>query len=355
MRFRPTGVARVRIAVRADARRREPRRHRRDDGVRAAEPRLPRLVTDPLLRARNSLSLQRLRHEVERRAEAPVTSRLTEAFEKTRTISAIRARGRYVSPWRRRKNRCPPPTRSPAPTPPEELYRYEGAPVPFPKNEGHFLLRFWRSAVGKKWVMALSGIVLLGYVLAHMVGNLKVFLGETHLNEYARVAARPRRAGVPPHASCCGRMRIVLIAAFVFHIVAAYQLTRMNQKARPVKYQSPRDYVGGQLRLTHDALDRRDRRPVRDLPPARPHVGLGQPRLRARRRRTTTSSTASNGCRSRSSTSSRWSRSASTSSTAPGHVPEPRHQQPAVQRLAARTSRSGSRVVILSATSACRC
>jgi succinate dehydrogenase / fumarate reductase cytochrome b subunit len=123
-----------------------------------------------------------------------------------------------------------------------ELYRYEGAPIPFPKNEGHFLVRFWRSAVGKKWVMALSGIVLLGYVLAHMVGNLKVFLGESHLNEYAEWL---RDLGEPvfPRSVVLWGMRVVLALAFVFHIVAAYQLTRMNQKARPVKYQSPRDYA----------------------------------------------------------------------------------------------------------------
>ncbi len=64
------------------------------------------------------------------------------------------------------------------------LARYTGPPVPLPRPEGHFLRRFWHSAVGKKWVMALSGIVLLGYVLAHMVGNLKVFLGKDHINDY---------------------------------------------------------------------------------------------------------------------------------------------------------------------------
>jgi succinate dehydrogenase / fumarate reductase, cytochrome b subunit len=122
------------------------------------------------------------------------------------------------------------------------LYRYEGAPVPYPKNQGHFLLRFWRSAVGKKWVMAVSGIALLGYVLAHMVGNLKVFLGEEHLNHYAEWL---RDLGEPvlPHSVVLWGMRIGLTLAFVFHIVAAAQLTRMNHQARPVKYQSKRDYV----------------------------------------------------------------------------------------------------------------
>ncbi len=122
------------------------------------------------------------------------------------------------------------------------LARYTGPPIPEPRSHGHFLLRFWRSAVGKKWVMALSGIILLGYVLAHMVGNLKVFLGKSHINVYGEWL---RTLGEPalPRTVVLWGMRVVLIAAFVGHIVAAYQLTRMNRRARPTHYQSKRDYV----------------------------------------------------------------------------------------------------------------
>ncbi len=122
------------------------------------------------------------------------------------------------------------------------LTRYTGAPVPLPKPKGHFLVRFWKSAIGKKWVMAVSGIILLGYVLAHMVGTLKVFLGEEQINTYAEWL---RDLGEPalPRTVVLWAMRTVLIAAFFFHILAAYQLTRMNHAARPVKYQSPRDYA----------------------------------------------------------------------------------------------------------------
>src|SRR6476620_1385646 len=121
------------------------------------------------------------------------------------------------------------------------LTRYSGAPIRRPPRHGHPLLRFWQSAVGKKWVMALSGIGLLGYVLAHMVGNLKLFLGKGHLNEYAdwlRALGEP----VFPRTVVLWALRIGLIAAFVLHIVAAAQLTRMNQRARS-GYQAPRDYV----------------------------------------------------------------------------------------------------------------
>jgi succinate dehydrogenase / fumarate reductase, cytochrome b subunit len=124
----------------------------------------------------------------------------------------------------------------------DRLARYTGPPVPDPRPRGHFLVRFWRSAVGKKWVMAVSGIILLGYVAAHMVGNLKVFLGKDHINLYGEWL---RTLGEPalPRTVVLWAMRIVLIAAFVLHIVAAAQLTRMNRRARPVKYQSHRDYV----------------------------------------------------------------------------------------------------------------
>lgn len=124
----------------------------------------------------------------------------------------------------------------------DRLHRATGAPIPRVRRQGHPLMNFWHSAVGKKWVMALSGIALLGYVLAHMIGNLKLYLGAAHLNEYAEWL---RTLGEPalPRTVVLWVLRVGLIAAFVLHIVAAAQLTRMNQRARPVKYQAPRDYV----------------------------------------------------------------------------------------------------------------
>ena len=123
----------------------------------------------------------------------------------------------------------------------DRLLRSTGAPVP-ERREPPFLLSFYRSAVVKKWLMALSGIVLLGYVLAHLIGNLKVFLGREHINEYARWL---RDLGEPalPHEVVLWLMRAVLLGAFVLHIVAAYQLTMVNRKARTTAYKSPRDYA----------------------------------------------------------------------------------------------------------------
>jgi succinate dehydrogenase / fumarate reductase cytochrome b subunit len=124
----------------------------------------------------------------------------------------------------------------------EVLQRYTGPPVPPPTKKCHFLLAFWRSAVGKKWAMALSGIALLGYVLAHMIGNLKVFLGADHINDYAEWL---RDLGEPvfPRTWVLWALRVGLLAAFVIHIVAAYQLTRINMHARGQRSQSKRDYA----------------------------------------------------------------------------------------------------------------
>jgi succinate dehydrogenase / fumarate reductase cytochrome b subunit len=103
-------------------------------------------------------------------------------------------------------------------------------------------LEFYRSAVGKKYVMAITGIVLLGYVLAHMLGNLKAYLGPTEIDEYGEFL-RELLVPIAPRTLVLWILRTGLIAAFVLHIHAAYVLTRTNHRARPVKYESHRDYV----------------------------------------------------------------------------------------------------------------
>src|SRR5258705_10440561 len=53
------------------------------------------------------------------------------------------------------------------------------------KRRKPFLLDLYSTAVGKKYAMALSGIALMGYVLVHMIGNLKMYLGPADLDHYA--------------------------------------------------------------------------------------------------------------------------------------------------------------------------
>ena len=110
-----------------------------------------------------------------------------------------------------------------------------GTAVTPARRKAPFPVELYRSAVGKKWVMAITGIMLLGFVFAHMVGNLKMYLGAQNFNHYAEFL---RELLVPllPRTVTLWLLRFGLIAAVVLHIHAAYSLTVMNRKARPVAY-----------------------------------------------------------------------------------------------------------------------
>ncbi len=103
-------------------------------------------------------------------------------------------------------------------------------------------ITFYRSAVGKKWVMAITGIMLMGFVLSHMVGNLKLYLSREEINLYGE-ALREIPGHLLPRTVFLWTIRLGLIGAFALHIHAAVSLTRLNRKARPVAYQSERDYI----------------------------------------------------------------------------------------------------------------
>ena len=112
------------------------------------------------------------------------------------------------------------------------------------RSTGLPIVRFYRSAVGKKWVMAITGIVLLGFVLGHMIGNLKLYLSKEEINLYGE-ALRNMPGHLLPRTVLLWIIRLGLIFAFVFHIHSAIGLTLINRKARPAadRYQSKRDYV----------------------------------------------------------------------------------------------------------------
>ena len=118
------------------------------------------------------------------------------------------------------------------------------APIRTRPAAGPPIVRFYRSAVGKKWVMAVTGIILMGFVLAHMIGNLKLYLSKEEINLYGE-ALRNMPGPLLPRTVLLWSIRIVLILAFVFHIHAAIGLSLINRKARPAgdRYQSKRDYV----------------------------------------------------------------------------------------------------------------
>lgn len=94
----------------------------------------------------------------------------------------------------------------------------------------------YRSTVGKKTMMAVSGIVLFGFVLSHMVGNLKMLLGTNAEGVYAMDAYAEflREVGYPlvPHDGVLWIARLALLAAVGIHIMAAIQLSRRSRAAR---------------------------------------------------------------------------------------------------------------------------
>ena len=102
------------------------------------------------------------------------------------------------------------------------------------------LLALWSSVIGKKVVMALTGAVLVLFVIMHMVGNLKIFSGPVEINAYSHFL---RDVGWPEFANgqVLWIVRIVLLVCALLHITAAMQLTRMNWKARPVGYETKKD------------------------------------------------------------------------------------------------------------------
>ncbi|MET8507607.1 succinate dehydrogenase [Streptomyces sp. NPDC004787] len=94
---------------------------------------------------------------------------------------------------------------------------------------------FWASTLGKKTVMAVSGLIMLAYLVAHVAGNLKVFFGPEEFNGYGHWL---RVMGAPVLHRQWGLWiaRITLLAAVTAHAVSAYQLSRRDLRARPTRY-----------------------------------------------------------------------------------------------------------------------
>jgi succinate dehydrogenase / fumarate reductase cytochrome b subunit len=89
-------------------------------------------------------------------------------------------------------------------------------------------LTFYGTSIGKKVVMAVTGLILFGFVIGHMLGNLQVFIGANQMNAYA--------ATLKANVALLWGVRLVLLVAVILHIVAAVQLTRMSLRSRPEGY-----------------------------------------------------------------------------------------------------------------------
>ena len=97
------------------------------------------------------------------------------------------------------------------------------------------VLNLYRSSIGKKVIMAVTGLIGIGYVIMHMYGNLKAFLGREYFNEYAE-GLRELGAPIFGHAHLLWIARLVLLAAVVLHVWAAWSLYQESQQARTSRY-----------------------------------------------------------------------------------------------------------------------
>jgi succinate dehydrogenase / fumarate reductase cytochrome b subunit len=87
---------------------------------------------------------------------------------------------------------------------------------------------FFSSTLGKKWLMAVTGIILFGFVVGHMLGNMQIYLGQERLDHYAEL--------LQANQAFLWAFRSVLLFCVSVHIWAAVMVWLRNRSARPVKY-----------------------------------------------------------------------------------------------------------------------
>ncbi len=93
------------------------------------------------------------------------------------------------------------------------------------------VVRFYEAPIGKKAIMALTGVILFGYVVAHLLGNLQIYSGNPdQINKYAAFLHNPA------NAFALWGARVVLLGAVGLHIMASIQLWNLKRAARPVAY-----------------------------------------------------------------------------------------------------------------------
>ena len=93
-----------------------------------------------------------------------------------------------------------------------------------------FLMKIWHSSLGKKYIMGISGFVLVSFIVAHMLGNLQVFISPSWINTYGQLLHDNHEIIWPA--------RIVLLTMIGLHIWSAFKLWAENKAARPVGYAS---------------------------------------------------------------------------------------------------------------------
>jgi len=91
-----------------------------------------------------------------------------------------------------------------------------------------FIINFYNSSIGKKWIVALTGLVLIAYVIGHLIGNLQIYISPEQINWYAE-----KLHSMGP---LLWVIRAFLLACFALHIVTTIKLAIENRKARPDRY-----------------------------------------------------------------------------------------------------------------------
>ncbi len=91
-----------------------------------------------------------------------------------------------------------------------------------------WIQNLWRSSIGGKLVMAVTGLLLFGFLVTHLVGNLLLFGGPEAINSYAQ--------GLKDLGPLLWVARIGLLAVFVLHVITALRLQSSNREARPQEY-----------------------------------------------------------------------------------------------------------------------
>jgi succinate dehydrogenase / fumarate reductase cytochrome b subunit len=97
------------------------------------------------------------------------------------------------------------------------------------------VINLYRTSVGKKFYMAVSGAILIGFLVAHMVGNLKMYMGAEAFNHYAEFL---REVGYPvlPHMVGLWIFRVILLFCVGLHMLSAWQVYLQSRSARGGKY-----------------------------------------------------------------------------------------------------------------------
>jgi succinate dehydrogenase / fumarate reductase cytochrome b subunit len=90
------------------------------------------------------------------------------------------------------------------------------------------MARFYESTIGKKAIMAVTGLILFGFLIVHMLGNLQVFLGRDVMNHYAET--------LHGNPALLWTARTILLISVALHIWASIQLSIIKKDARPVSY-----------------------------------------------------------------------------------------------------------------------